>query len=426
MKKFNRLIVWVIVIGLGIVTVFSYIAFSTEGMDANKAYVIEANRIAHQMNNGVLLNDIEINQASDILSLDWIEGNAESLQIEQFFNGAGVNGGTSFMIKPIYDGQRLVGYLRMTYHVPNNLMPAIIVIDIIILLSLIAIVLVLLYLKRQIIKPFHVIENMPLELSKGHLHQGIKESESRFFGKFIWGLDLLRETLESQKQENLRLEKDRQILIASLSHELKTPVSTIKLYSAALYNNLYEDEKKRQECAELIEEKAEQIEELIGEIITTSVSTLSDFEIQNVEFYLSDWIDRAIYSNQEKLTLLKIKFEINQVPNKILIGDPERLVEIFDNIIENAIKYGDGDYISISFYEEDYRQLIRIENSGTPILQNELPHIFSSFWRGSNVDNKPGNGLGLYTGKQLLKKMGGDIFAEIKDHAVAIVLVVRF
>ena len=109
-----------------------------------------------------------------------------------------------------------------------------------------------------------------------------------------------------------------------------------------------------------------------------------------------------------------------------MVGDPERLVEVFDNIIENAIKYGDGDYIRVSFHEEDYRQLIRIENSGASISQNELPHMFSSFWRGSNVGNKPGNGLGLYIGKQLLKKMGGDIFAETKDHVLAIVLVVRF
>lgn len=426
MKQFNRLIVWVIVIGLGIVTVFSYIAFSAGGMDANKGYVIEANRIAHQVNNGVLLNDIKTDQASDVTGLEWLEVDAGPLQIEQFFNGAGVNGGTGFMIKPIYDGQRLVGYLRIIYDAPNHLIPAIISIDIILLLTLAAIVLMLLYLKTQIIKPFHVIENIPLELSKGHLHQGIKESESRFFGKFIWGLDLLRETLESQKKENLRLEKDRQTLIASLSHELKTPVSAIKLYSAALYNNLYEDEKKREECAKLIEEKAVQIEELIGEIITTSASALNDFEIQNEAFYLSEWIDKVIYSNQEKLALLKLKLEIEQVPNKLLVGDQERLVEVFDNIIENAIKYGDGDYISVSFYEEDYRQLIRIENSGTPISQNELAHIFSSFWRGSNVANKPGNGLGLYTGKQLLQKMGGDIFAETKDHAFTIVLVVRF
>lgn len=52
--------------------------------------------------------------------------------------------------------------------------------------------------------------------------------------------------------------------------------------------------------------------------------------------------------------------------------------------------------------------------------------MFSSFWRGSNVGNKPGDGLGLYIGKQLIEKMDGDIFAEIQGHAVAIVLIVRF
>lgn len=426
MKQFKRLIVWVIVIGLGIVTVFSFVAFYAGNMEANKGYVIEANRISHQMNNGVLLHDIALDQASYISSLDWMEGNAEPRQVEQFFNGASVSSGASFMIKPIYEGQLLVGYLRVIYHVPNNLIPAIIVIDIILLLALATIVWVLLYLERQIIKPFHVIENMPLELSKGHLNQGLKENKSRFFGKFIWGLDVLRETLESQKQTNLRLEKDRQTLIASLSHELKTPVSAIKLYAAALYNDLYQNEKKREDCAKLIEQKAEQIEKLIGDIITTSASSLSDFEIQNREFYLSEWIEKVTYSNKEKLDLLKIKFEIEQVQDKLLLGDPERLVEVFDNIIENAIKYGDGNYIRVSFHEEDYRQLIRIENSGAPISQNELAHMFSSFWRGSNVGNKPGNGLGLYIGKQLLKKMKGDIFAETKANSVAIVLVVRF
>ncbi len=426
MKQFNRLIVWVIVIGIAVVTAFSCAAFYSEGIDENKGYVIEANRIANQLNNGVLLTDIAIDQATYVQDLDWMEGNAEPLQIEQFFNGAGVRSGEGFMIKPIYDGQQLAGYLRLTYTIPNPITSAIITVDIILLAALTSIVGLLLYVQRQIITPFHAIENMPLELSKGHLHQGIKESKSRFFGKFIWGLDLLRETLDAQKQTNLRLEKDRQTLIASLSHELKTPVSAIKLYTVALYEDLYKSDKKRKECAKLIESKAEQIEKLIGDIITTSVSSLRDLEIQTTEFYLSEWIKKVTYSNKEKLALLKIKFEIEPVQDKLLVGDPDRLVEVVDNIIENAIKYGDGNTIRVSFYEEDYRQLIRIENSGASISKNELPHMFSSFWRGSNVGTKPGNGLGLYIGKQLLEKMGGDIFAEVKDHAFAVVLVVRF
>ena len=207
MKQFNRLILWVIVIGIAVVTAFSCAAFYSEGIEENKGYVIEANRIANQLNNGVLLNDIAIDQANYVQGLDWMEGNAEPQQIEQFFNGAGVRSGVGFMIKPIYDGQQLAGYLRLTYAVPNTIIPVIITVDIILLVALTSIVGLLLYVKRQIIKPFYVIENMPLELSKGHLHQGINESKSRFFGKFIWGLDLLRETLDAQKQTNLRLGK---------------------------------------------------------------------------------------------------------------------------------------------------------------------------------------------------------------------------
>ncbi|GGH18533.1 sensor histidine kinase [Paenibacillus segetis] len=425
MKQFNRLILSVIVIGIAIVITFSYVAYYGDNAEVNKGYIIEANRIANEMNHGVLLTDIDLDKATSIQSIDWIEADAQPLQMDHFFNGVGVQSEESFLIKPIYQGQNLSGYLRLTYHVQNQIRSMIMTIDIILLITLIAVVLMLLYLKRQIIKPFHLIQDLPVELSKGHLKQGLKENKSRFFGKFIWGLDLLRETLESQKQTNLRLEKDRQTLIASLSHELKTPVSAIKLYSAALYDNLYESEEKRKECAKLIEQKAEHIEKLIGDIINTSTSSLSDMEIQHREFYLRDWVEKVTNSNQERLTLLKIKFEIESYRDKLLLGDPDRLAEVFDNIIDNAIKYGDGNYIRVSFYEEDYRQLISIQNSGTPISPNELPHMFTSFWRGSNSEHKPGNGLGLYICKQLLKKMDGDIFVEAGEGTMGVVLVVR-
>ena len=80
MKQFNRLIVWVLIIGLGVVAVYSSVAFYAGSTEANKGYVIEANRITRQINNGVLLNDIEIDPASSVLGLDWMEGNAEPLQ----------------------------------------------------------------------------------------------------------------------------------------------------------------------------------------------------------------------------------------------------------------------------------------------------------------------------------------------------------
>lgn len=278
----------------------------------------------------------------------------------------------------------------------------------------------------MILQPFQSLQELPYELSRGQVIPGLKEHRSRFFGRFIWGLDLLRQTLESQKQTNLRLEKDRQTLVASLSHELKTPIATIRLYASALGDSLYDSEAKRQSAARLIGQQAEQMEQLIGGIITASVSSLQEMEVVRGEFYISEVMSRLLGNHKERLEVLKLELKVGAYRDKLLLGDQERLLEVLNNLIGNAIKYGDGKSLSVTFREEDYRQLIVIENSGEPLLPGELPYIFTSFWRGSNAEGKPGNGLGLFICKQLLHKMGGDIFAEPLERGMRFVLVLRY
>ena len=100
---------------------------------------------------------------------------------------------------------------------------------------------------------------------------------------------------------------------------------------------------------------------------------------------------------------------------------------LFRSIIENAVKYGDGQNIALSFSEEEGCSLVTVENTGCTLPQAELPHIFESFIRGTNAENENGSGLGLYICRQLMHKMQGDIFAEIKGgrmHVTVIFLMV--
>ena len=83
--------------------------------------------------------------------------------------------------------------------------------------------------------------------------------------------------------------------------------------------------------------------------------------------------------------------------------------------MENSIKYGDGKCIDIGIAEEDGCILITVANSGCTLQTADLPHIFESFWRGANAENEKGSGLGLYICRQLITKMNGDIYADIKD-----------
>lgn len=111
--------------------------------------------------------------------------------------------------------------------------------------------------------------------------------------------------------------------------------------------------------------------------------------------------------------------------NKLLKGDIDRAFEVIENLMENAFKYGDGKKIRISFLEEEYCQLITVENTGTCVPEQEMPHLFDSFYRGSNVGAEDGNGLGLYICREIMRKMEGDIFAECGKKGMRFTVVIR-
>jgi signal transduction histidine kinase len=272
---------------------------------------------------------------------------------------------------------------------------------------------VMLYIRVMILKPFDRLKDVPYALSKGNLTEPLKEGKKRFFGKFIWGLDMLRENMEQQKERELNLQRDRKMLLLSLSHDIKTPLAAIKLYSQALSKGLYADKDKQLEVAQSIHAKADEIESYVTQIITASREDFLSLEVNIGEYYLSTLVENIRSYYLEKLALNKTDFSVGEYSDCLLSGDLDRSVEVIQNMMENAIKYGDGKKISLVFDEEDGCPLVTVCNSGCSLPDTELPHMFDSFWRGSNANSEKGSGLGLYICRQLMHKMNGEVFAEI-------------
>lgn len=279
------------------------------------------------------------------------------------------------------------------------------------------------FIYDKILRPFALLRDVPFELSKGNLTIPVKENKNRFFGRFVWGMDMLRENIEQQKQRELSLQRDKKTLLLSISHDIKTPLSAIKLYAQALSKGLYPDTPRQMEIAENISEKTDEIEEFISQIIRASGEDFLNLEVVQGEFYLSKLVNKISLYYKEKLSLIKTAFSVEYYSDCILKGDLDRSIEVLQNILENAVKYGDGHYINICFSQEEDCQLITIINDGCTLPEAELPHIFDSFWRGSNTGSNNGSGLGLYICRQLMHKMNGDIFAEIREHAMCMTVV---
>ena len=282
---------------------------------------------------------------------------------------------------------------------------------------------VMLYIRVTILKPFDRLKDVPYALSKGNLTEPLKEGKKRFFGKFIWGLDMLRENMEQQKERELNLQRDRKMLLLSLSHDIKTPLAAIKLYSKALSKGLYTDKDKQLEVAQSIHAKADEIESYVSQIITASREDFLSLEVNIGEFYLSTLVEKLRAYYTEKLALIKTEFSVGEYADCLLSGDLDRSVEVIQNMMENAIKYGDGKKISLVFDEEDGCPLVTVRNSGCSLPDTELPHMFDSFWRGSNANTEKGSGLGLYICRQLMNIMNGEVFAVVQGDDMCVTAV---
>lgn len=312
---------------------------------------------------------------------------------------------------------------KVIYTQADNSM--IIFMDIVLGIMFLLSVFLLAYLGNKIIKPFHVIVTLPEELAKGNLSMPVKEEKSKYFGRFLWGMDMLRDTLESSKKAELDLQREKKTFVLSLSHDIKTPLAAIRLYTKALSEGLYGTEQKRKEALCGIEKNAKEIEAYISEIMASQRDDFLNLTVTVKEFYLSEAVEniRAYYS--EKFEHLHTEFVIASYEDCLLAGDPDRLIEVMQNVLENAMKYGDGKKIAVAFAEEEDCRLIMVKNTGCLLKEEELPYLFDSFYRGSNAGTENGSGLGLYICKQLMQKMDGEVFAEIREGAFAVTIVVR-
>jgi signal transduction histidine kinase len=281
------------------------------------------------------------------------------------------------------------------------------------------------YIDRKVLKPFSSMTDMTVDLAKGNLTAPIKQEKSRYFGKFIWGMDMLRENLEDSKRKELEYQKEKKTLVLSLSHDIKTPLSAIELYTRALKDGIYDSDEKKAEALNGILKNTEEIKKYASEISKISREDFIDLNVNVGEVYLDDVMKKIAVYYQDKLSVLHTDFKINEYGNCLLRCDSDRLVEVLQNFMENAVKYGDGRSVTISFEEEEDCKLICVHNSGKAPDETDMQNIFDSFYRGKNAEGIQGSGLGLYICKHLMQKMDGDVYAEAGEDGFTAVAVVK-
>lgn len=403
MKSFTKIFIAVIALIVLMFVGANFFLYRTE-KNAGRPYIVEVSRIVRQIETGGI-DSVDLSEYDYIIN---IETGGDDIYISE----------SDYIIRKI-DG---VLY-RFDYNPEFNGVGIIFKVNIILTVMAVLIIAVLIFIYVKILIPFNELKNIPYELAKGNLTSPIKENKSRFFGRFTWGLDLLREKIEQQRRHELDLQKEKKTLLLSLSHDIKTPLSAIKLYAKALSKGLYSEIPKQKEIAENINNKADEIEKFVSQIIDASRDDFLSIEVNVTEYYLSELVNNIRKYYSEKMQLIKTDFVISGFSDCIIKGDIDRSIEVLQNLIENAVKYGDGRKIYVDFSEEDGCIFASVSNSGCTLADTELVHIFESFWRGSNAENTEGSGLGLYICRNIMHKMNGEIFADTDGENITVTAV---
>lgn len=408
MNKLRIIISWIIIAEVLLILLANVFYFHSN-KNEGRLYLVEARRVIKE------IEELKL-ESSEIEAMS-LEKYSTLIRIEEFDVKESCS--NNYLVEEI-DGK-----LYRIEYVEDNGQFLPVFINVILLGMMIVTIIVLFYVYNKVLKPFNNMSNLSYELAKGNLSMPVKEEKSKFFGRFMWGMDMLREKLEDNKEKELEFQKERKTLILSLSHDIKTPLSSIELYSKALMENLYDTQEKKDEALCGIQRNVKEIKGYVDEIVTASREDFLNLEVNKGEYYLLEVVKAIESYYKDKLSVLHTEFKMDKVNECLVKGDENRMIEVLQNIMENAIKYGDGKSIHISFDEEEDCKLVHIENSGCDLKKEELPNLFDSFYRGSNSNGMKGNGLGLYICKTLMRKMDGDIYATMKENSFCITVVIR-
>ncbi len=319
----------------------------------------------------------------------------------------------------------ITGFIVFEY---NNTMyrKMLIILNLFLVVSFLFILIFTLYVNKNILKPFADLQNYPQKLSLGQSVEKLPESKNRYFGKYIWAMNMLSDVLENEHKKFNRLIKDRQTLTSVFAHGIKTPISNIKLYSNAIQTGLYSRNINPMdvEIAGKIEKNADDIQQLVTSILNASATSLFEYEVNNSSFFMAEIKDFILAEYDNKFKMKMIPYSVEQFENPILHSDKAGLCRILMQLIDNAIKYGDGTGIKITLERQSEKFYFSVINNGSGLSASEITYMFNCFWRGSNASMTEGQGIGLYEAKQIAKKLGGDLFVNNMEKQVEVLLMI--
>ena len=345
----------------------------------------------------------------------------------------------NYLYRPVIEDGRVLGYVMMldgADSFKDERIVFAIVLGAVAFVFIVAALLFGLYVKRSIIDPFRKLKGFAGRVAEGKLDEPLLMDKNNMFGAFSESFDIMREELFASREREISLQRRERELVASLSHDLKTPVTGIKLTCEVLKAKLdklsegeqvafFKENNERIDLGDIgekignIYKKADQIDVLVTDLLSSTMEELNELKVNCTDessAVLADIVGR--YDDKGRASS-------GELPEVIIHIDVKRMSQVIGNIISNTYKYADTE-LRVSYRLVDDFLEMRIDDFGPGVPEDELELITNKFYRGKQwADSKlEGSGLGLYISKLLMEKMDGELVPENTEDGFGVVLLI--
>ena len=272
------------------------------------------------------------------------------------------------------------------------------------------------YMDKTLVKPFNDLNEFAVRVAQGNLDIPLYMDRKHVFGSFTESFDLMRSELKKARIAEKKANDDKKEIIAKLSHDIKTPVASIKSTSEIGYE-VSKDEALKNYFNQ-INIKSDQIKVLVDNLFNSSINEITEIDVNPSNYnssILNDLIKNADYLN---------KLNDYTIPNCNIYIDKMRMQQTFDNVFTNSYKYANTKIeINIELIDEFLK--ISIRDFGTGVSDEDLPLLKEKYKRGSNVTDEDGAGLGLHLANYFMDNMNGKLELYNANPGFMVILYIR-
>ncbi|MDR2373000.1 MAG: HAMP domain-containing histidine kinase [Bifidobacteriaceae bacterium] len=280
-----------------------------------------------------------------------------------------------------------------------------------------AVLLTLLWrIDRRVLRPFRQLDGFARQVAAGDLDAPLRRGRAQAFGAFTEAFDLMRQELAASRERERQADRAKKELVASLGHDMKTPVASIKAVAEVMAARSRDPKTAAQLTT--ITAKADQIDALATDLLEGALAELELLPVSAGEV-----------SSRELARLVREADHLTWgdgivLPDCLVLADPLRWAQTVGNIIANSYKYGRAPLRVSGRIDADRLEVV-IADSGPGVPADELALVTGKFYRGAAGGGRDGAGLGLYLARHFMERMGGQLTCANANPGFAVSLRLR-